>query len=290
MAEALDVTLDEDVLEGLPDEDTPEEVVEEVKQEEVTEGAEEEQPSEEPSDEATEDDEPEALVSNPVRQLRTALKQEKNTRLQLERELKRIKQSAPEPEIQLPPEPDYNDPDINFDPDILKEKQLEWAKLKVKYEQQQEAKKEKAQKQQQAFNARLSEYEKQKQELGFSDFENSENAVLNALDVNKQGIIVHYLDDPAKVVYVLGKSPVTLQKLSEIDDPLLFQKEILKIEQKANQTMSTKKPPAPERVLGGKSKAPVGYQKQLDKLREAGNITEAVKLKRELRAKGIQVS
>lgn len=234
----------------------------------------------------TEDDEQDNSVikSNPVRQLRT-VNRELSKKLKLEEQEKaRLKQQldalqAPAT-IELPPEPDLSDDDINYDTDAFKKKYADWTQKKIQVEQQQQAVKQKEVEQQTKFNQRLKAYEQGKS--NYKGIDEAEAAVLGALDVNQQGMIVNYATDPAMLVYALGKNPLVLSQLSAIKDPIEYAIKMREIEQKAKDKIvtKTKSAPAPERTVKGGTAVKSNHDKILDKLRSEGKVTEALQYRR----------
>lgn len=243
-----------------------------------------------------EDDEDEsdddALVSNPVRQLRTVnrdlarkLKLEQQEKLRLQKQL----ESSAVPVVdELPPEPDLEDEGIDYDLTVFKQKWAEWNDKKQAIEKQKSEVETKAKTQQEKFNQRLVSYEQGK--ANYKGIAEAEKTVTDTLSINQQGIIVQYADDPAFVVYALGKNPVALNQLAAIDDPIEYAIKVRELERKAKGKMTTgTKAPAPEKIVTGKTAIPSNHQKRLDQLRASGNITESLRLKKQLREKGIDV-
>lgn len=231
------------------------------------------------------------LVNNPIRQLRTVnrdlarkLKLEQQEKLRLQKQLESTTKTTVE---ELPPEPDISDEDVEYDPEKFKRKYSAWIETKNRIEQQKKQLQDTAQKAQLKFQEKLQKYEQGKS--NYKGIDEAEKAVLSTLDQNQQGIVVNYADDPTFVVWALGKNPVALSQLASITDPIEYAIKVREIERKAKEKMTTKKIPAPEKVVTGKTAVPSTYQKQLDKLREQGNVTEALRLKKQLRAKGIDI-
>ena len=244
-------------------------------------------------DAISEDDDADALVSNPVRQLRTVnrdlarkLKLEQQEKLRLQKQLESTATATVE---ELPPEPDLGDDGIDYDPAIFKQKWAEWNVKKQAIEKQKSEIETKAKTQQEKFNQRLVSYEQGK--ANYKGIGDAEKIVTSTLNINQQGIVVQYADDPAFVVYALGKNPVALNQLAAIDDPIEYAIKVRELERKAKEKMTTttKRAPEPEKVVTGKTAIPSNHQKRLDQLRESGNITESLRLKKQLREKGIDV-
>lgn len=234
-------------------------------------------------DEPGEDQEESQKPNNPVKQLRDAhrelkkkLQLEQQEKLRLQQQLETFKKPVVE---ELPPEPDLSDEGIDYDPVVFKQKWAEWNAQKNKIEQQKQEANKSQEQAQQKWQQKLQAYEQGK--VNYKGIAEAESTVTSTLDLNQQGVIVSYANDPAFVVWVLGKNPVALSQLSNIKDPIEYAIKVREIEQKAMEKMKAKPKPTPEVVVKGKTSAPPSnLQKQLDKLREEGRISEAVAFKR----------
>jgi inosine/xanthosine triphosphate pyrophosphatase family protein len=106
------------------------------------------------------------------------------------------------------------------------------------------------------------------------------------LNQTQQGIIVQGADDPALLVYALGKNPKKLQELSSISDPVDFAFKLAKLE--AQLKVTNKKAPSPEtRVKGAKTGVSSGSSdKVLERLRneadKTGDYTKVLSYKKKL--------
>jgi hypothetical protein len=94
------------------------------------------------------------------------------------------------------------------------------------------------------------------------------------------------LDAPARIVYNLGKNTKIREKLAKIKDPLVFTKEIIKLEM-ANKQKSSEAPPPERRVSGGVGGKVARKDAHLDRLRteaeRTGDMTELLRYKRNLK-------
>jgi hypothetical protein len=279
----VEIDLDAELLESTFEE--PQEV-EEVAEVETVES--EEETAEETTEETQEQDDVTAedeipqgkhskVVISQREHIRKLEKQLKLEKMEKEREkAQREALSAMTQQVEtLPPEPDIEDPDINYDTDLFKKKYQAWTEKKVKIEQQQAQIKAA----QDAENAKINEklqkyYESKPQYKGINE---AEQIVVSTLEVAKQNAIVKYAKNPALVISVLGKNPVLLNKLANLGDIVEYGIEINEIERKANEMLTNKKtPPPPEKVVTGKTAVTSNHEKHLDKLRAEGKITEAV--------------
>lgn len=124
--------------------------------------------------------------------------------------------------------------------------------------------------------------------LRVPDFKAAEDAVKDGLTDAQRGIILHGADDPAKLVYVLGKYPEELKKLASIANPVKFAFAVAKLERDVKVTPRKDKP-APESVVGGGSASKAGSNAQLERLRaeaeKTGDYSKVVAFKAAQRAK-----
>lgn len=273
----LDSELVETTLEDEPI-DEPEITEGETESEVETVEGETEAPAEEPSEEPLEDEpkNPIAQQRKHIRELEKQLKIEKLERERIERQM----QTASAPVVEtLPPEPDLEDADINYDTDLFKRKYAEWSAKKAKIEQQQEQVKAREAEIVAKYNTKLQAYNESK--VAYKGINEAESVLTSTLDATKQSVIINYAENPALVVYALGKNPVLLNKVANITDPFEYVLQIKEIERKATEMVKAKKtPPPPEKVVTGKSAVTSNHEKYLDKLRAEGKITEAIAYRR----------
>lgn len=118
-----------------------------------------------------------------------------------------------------------------------------------------------------AWQAKLAGYGAAKAALKVKDFEDAEAATQDALTVVQQGIILQGADNPAVIVYALGRNPAKLAELSKITDPVKFSFAVAKLEKDLKVTTKKQAPP-PERVIQGTGRVSGTVDSKLDQLRE----------------------
>lgn len=101
-----------------------------------------------------------------------------------------------------------------------------------------------------AWQERMSAYGAAKGKLRVTDFEDAEGMALDTLTVVQQGIVINAMDNPALVMYAIGKNPRKAKELAAISDPVRFTAAVAKLEAALKVTPKTKAAPAPERKLG----------------------------------------
>lgn len=138
------------------------------------------------------------------------------------------------------------------------------------------------------WQEKLASYGAAKTTLKVKDYDDAESAVLDMLDVTKQGIIVQGADNPALVVYAIGKNHAKLKELAEIKDPIKFAFAISKLEAQLK-VQNKKAPPAPEKPITGTGKISGSVDSTLERLRveaeKTGDMSKVMAYKRQKKQK-----
>jgi hypothetical protein len=141
--------------------------------------------------------------------------------------------------------------------------------------------------QQKDWQAKLDGYSKAKAELKVKDFEDAEAIAQELFNVTQQGVMLQGADNPALVVYALGKNPKKAKELSEIKDPVKFAFAVAKLEKDLKVTNRRAAPP-PERVVSGTGRVSGAVDSTLERLRDeaarTGNMTKVIQYRAQKRA------
>ena len=141
--------------------------------------------------------------------------------------------------------------------------------------------------QQKAWQAKLDGYGKAKAELRVKDFEDAEAVAQELFSVTQQGVVLQGADNPALVIYALGKNPKKAKELSDIKDPVKFAFAVAKLEKELKVTNRRAAPP-PERIVSGTGRVSGAVDSTLERLREeaarTGNMTKVIQYKSQKRA------
>jgi hypothetical protein len=141
--------------------------------------------------------------------------------------------------------------------------------------------------QQKAWQAKLDGYGKAKAELRVKDFEDAEAVAQELFSVTQQGVVLQGADNPALVIYALGKNPKKAKELSDIKDPVKFAFAVAKLEKELKVTNRRTAPP-PERIVSGTGRVSGAVDSTLERLREeaarTGNMTKVIQYKRQKQA------
>jgi hypothetical protein len=140
--------------------------------------------------------------------------------------------------------------------------------------------------QQKAWQAKLDGYGKAKAELRVKDFEDAEAVAQELFNVTQQGVVLQGADNPALVIYALGKNPKKAKELSEITDPVKFAFAVAKLEKELKVT-NRKAAPAPERMISSTGRVSGSVDSTLERLRaeaeKTGNYTKVIQYRKQKR-------
>lgn len=163
-----------------------------------------------------------------------------------------------------------------------------WYRQKDKAEAAKREQERAIEEQQKAWQAKLDSYGKAKADLKAKDYDDAEAVVQEAMSVTQQGIVLQGADNPALVVYALGKNPKRAKELAAITDPVKFAFAVARLESQLKVTPKAK-PPAPEKAVPTGTAAVSGADSTLERLREeaarTGDMTKVLRYKAQLKAK-----
>ena len=141
--------------------------------------------------------------------------------------------------------------------------------------------------QQKEWRAKLDGYGKAKAELRVKDFDDAEEVAQQVFSITQQGVLLQGADNPALVVYALGKNPAKAKELAEIKDPVKFAFAVAKLEKDLKVT-NRRQAPAPERIVTGTGRSSGAVDSTLERLRadaeRTGNMTKVIAYKAQKRA------
>ena len=218
-----------------------------------------------------------------VKELRKKHRESEREKKQLEKELLDIKAKL-EPALKpLPERPKFED--FAYDEDKFDAALQDWHETKLKHNAKQQEEQKQAEAAQQKFLERRDAYEIRKSEIArkVPDMQEAEELVVAMFDETKQGILLTAAEDPAQLIYALGKNPKKLQDLASIDDPIRFTAEAAKLEARMKVTKRTPKA-TPERKIQGSGSAS-SSENHLERLREeaqkTGDYSKVIAYKRQ---------
>lgn len=177
--------------------------------------------------------------------------------------------------------------DFDYDADRYEQAIEAWHDRKRQHDLETEMVKQAEQQQHQAWQTKLENYSKAKAELRVKDYEDAEAVAQETFNVVQQGVILQGADNPALVVYALGKNPKKAAELSKINDPVKFAFAVAKLEKELKVT-NRKAAPPPERTVRGTGPVSGSVDSTLERLRaeaeKTGNYTKVHQYKQQRRA------
>jgi hypothetical protein len=143
--------------------------------------------------------------------------------------------------------------------------------------------------QERAWKSKLEAYGKAKAELRVRDYDDAEEAVQQFLDVTQQGVLIEGADNPALLVYALGKNPAKAKELAAIKSPVKFAFAVAKLEKELKVSNRSKQAPPPERTVSGTGRISGAVDSTLERLRaeadRTGDRTKVVQYMKQQRSK-----
>lgn len=134
---------------------------------------------------------------------------------------------------------------------------------------------------------KLDSYAKARTSLKVRDYEDAEAFALETFNVTQQGIVLQGSENPAHLIYALGKSQKRAKELASITDPVKFAFAVAKLETQLKVT-NRKAAAAPERTItSGGGRISGSVDSTLERLRaeaeKTGDYTKVLQYKRQKR-------
>lgn len=219
-----------------------------------------------------------------VRELRKTNRELQRQNRELQSKLQSTAQTETKPVV-LGKKPTLEDHD--YDADKFEVALADWFDRKRQADEAQAKQEAEVMTQQKAWQSKLDGYGKAKAELRVKDFEDAEATAQELFNVTQQGIVLQGADNPALVIYAIGKNPKKAKELSEIQDPVKFAFAVAKLEKELKVT-NRKAAPPPERIVSGTGRVSGAVDSTLERLREeaarTGNMTKVIQYKAQKRA------
>jgi hypothetical protein len=211
-----------------------------------------------------------------VRELRKTNREKERRIRELEAKLSATTTEI-KPVVTLGPKPKLEEYD--YDADRYEQAIDQWHDRKRDHDREADVALQSELQQRQAWQSKLDDYGKAKAELKVRDYEDAEETVQQILNITQQGVVLQGCDNPALVVYALGKNPKKTAELAKLTDPVKFAFAVAKLEKELKVT-NRRAAPAPERVVSGTGRSSGAVDSTLERLREeaarTGNMTKVI--------------
>jgi len=219
-----------------------------------------------------------------VRELRKTNRELQRQNRELQGKLQSTAQTETKPVV-LGKKPSLEEHD--YDADKFEAALADWFERKRQADEAAAKQEAEVMNQQKAWQAKLDSYGKAKAELRVKDFEDAEAVAQELFNITQQGVVLQGADNPALVIYALGKNPKKAKELSDIKDPVKFAFAVAKLEKELKVT-NRKAAPPPERIVSGTGRVSGAVDSTLERLREeaarTGNMTKVIQYKAQNRA------
>jgi len=221
-----------------------------------------------------------------VKDLRKSNRQKDRENRQLREQLAKLSSAAEPTAVELGKKPTIEGAD--YDSDVYERQLIDWFEKKRAVEERQKSIEAERQKEQEAWNATLETYGQNRKSLKVKDFEEAELVVQDELSNTQQGMILQGADNPALLIYALGKNPKKAKEIASIKDPVKFAFAVAKLETQLK-VKNRKAAAAPERVIQGSARSSGAVDSTLERLREeaarTGNMDKVMQYKRQQKNK-----
>jgi desulfoferrodoxin (superoxide reductase-like protein) len=219
-----------------------------------------------------------------VRELRKTNRELQRQNRELQNKLQTTAQTETKPVV-LGVKPKLEDHD--YDADKFEAALADWFERKRQADEASARQEAEVMNQQKAWKAKLDGYGKAKAELRVKDFDDAEAVAQELFNVTQQGVMLQGADNPALVVYALGKNPKKAQELAAIKDNVKFSFAVAKLEKDLKVTTRKAAPP-PERIVSGTGRVSGSVDSTLERLREeaarTGNMTKVIQYRAQKRS------
>jgi hypothetical protein len=177
--------------------------------------------------------------------------------------------------------------DHDYDADKYEEALTGWFERKRQADEVNAKQEAEVMNQQKAWQAKLDGYGKAKAELRVRDYEDAEAVAQEVFSITQQGVILQGAENPALVIYALGKNPKKAKELADVSDPVKFAFAVAKLEKELKVT-NRRAAPAPERIVSGTGRSSGAVDSTLERLREeasrTGNMTKVIQYRAQKRS------
>lgn len=209
------------------------------------------------------------------------VKQVRKENRELKRQLKQRESQQHEQQQALREKPTLDAHE--YDSDAYEEDLQQWFSEKSQHDARQKAEQEKYQHYDERYKSSVDAVRAK-----VADYDEIEQSIVDTVPPQRQALIKMLVDDPARMVVALGKSPAQLEKLLGLDD-IQFAKQIVLMEQQMSSKTKSRNPNKPKPKTHELEGAAGGADTQLAKLEaeadKTGDRSAVAAYKRKMRNK-----
>ena len=218
-----------------------------------------------------------------VRELRKNYRELQREKRELEEKLKGATTAETKPAA-LGQKPKLEEHD--YDTDKYEAALANWYEQKRKVDEQAAKAEAEAKAANDAWQAKLMSYSKAKTELKVKDFDDAEHVAQETFSQTQQGIILQGAENPALLIYALGKNPKKAKELASITDPVKYAFAVAKLETQLK-VSQRKAPPPEDTIVRGTGSSSGAVDSTLERLRadaaKTGDYTKVTQYKMQKR-------
>lgn len=177
----------------------------------------------------------------------------------------------------------------DYDSEAYETKLAEWYEQKRAHDDAEAQAKAKLEAQERAYRDKLQAYAAAKASLKVRDFEDAEDQVREKFSILQQNVLLDGSDNPAVLVYALGKNPEHAAKLAAIDNPVKLAFALGKLEKDLKVSTRTKQAPPPDKSVSGTGRITGSVNSKLEELRaiaeKSNDYSAVLAYKRQMKLK-----
>lgn len=218
-----------------------------------------------------------------VRDLRKQYREEKRRNKELQDQLAKTTGAAKVAELGEKPTLEKAD----YDTERYEKELAAWYERKRKHDEVEAARRSEADAVEREWKQKLEGYQSAKATLKVRDYDEAEDVVQDAFTVTQQGMILQGAENPALLVYALGKNPKRAKELASIKDPVKFAFAVARLETQLKVT-KRKATSKPEPKVTGTGRISGAVDSTLERLRadaeRTGDYSKVFQYKKQKRS------
>jgi len=218
-----------------------------------------------------------------VRDLRKQYREEKRRNKELQDQLARTSGAAKVAELGEKPTLEKAD----YDTERYETELAAWYERKRRHDEVEATRRAEADAVEREWKQKLEGYQSAKATLKVRDYDEAEDVVQDAFTVTQQGMILQGAENPALLVYALGKNPKRAKELASIKDPVKFAFAVARLETQLKVT-KRKASSKPEPKVSGTGRISGAVDSTLERLRadaeRTGDYSKVFQYKKQKRS------